>query len=289
VRNPQLLRAAQFVAAALVLWAAASVIIDAVRDWSLSDIDAYWNAALRLRAGDDLYVRSYSVGAHDLFRYAPWFAFAWVPLTFLPREAVEVGWTAVLLAAAAYAVGPAVRGRTFAGILIAILMSAYLFWTTAKGNAQPLIVASLLYGVRHRSGPIWVALAASLKAAPLVLVAVYAGRGEWRKVVWTVLLTATLVAPMLLFDLTDYPRAPGLSDALFYLVNPGAWFVIALLAAVVAFRAARTRFAWLSGAVAVIAAFPRLLDYDTTFLLLGAADEERVRREESRAAAAGRT
>ena len=66
-----------------------------------------------------------------------------------------------------------------------------------------------MWGVERRSGPIWIALGASLKAVPLALALVYAGRGEWRKAAVAAGLTALLVAPMLLFDLSGYSTDPG--------------------------------------------------------------------------------
>ena len=48
------------------------------------DVSAYWEAANRLRDGDPLY-QARAANASDLYRYAPWFATAWIPLTYLPQ------------------------------------------------------------------------------------------------------------------------------------------------------------------------------------------------------------
>ena len=69
---------------------------------------------------------------------------------------------------------------------------------------QPLLVLGLMWGVERRSGPLWIALGASLKGVPLLLALVYAGRGEWRRAAMALGLTAVLVAPALLFDLSHY-------------------------------------------------------------------------------------
>ena len=232
-------------------------------------MDAYWNAALRLRGGETLYAASYGVGAHDLYRYAPWFAYVWVPLTYLPRGLVALVWEALLIIASAAAILPTIRRRTWTSGLITVLMGAFLLWTVAKANAQPLVVAAVVLSAQGRWGPLGIAAAASLKAAPLAYVAVYLGRREWRQAALTFAMTAALVLPMLLFDLSDYPSGPGLSLSLFYSVSPGAWLTVALLAFATALRLARTRWAWVAASVAVISAFPRLLDYDLTFLLSG--------------------
>lgn len=266
-------RSGRTLVTALVILVAGKVLIDAARDWSLSDMDAYWNAALRLRAGEPLYVRSYSVGAHDLYRYAPWFAFAWVPLTYLPRAVVAVAWEGLLLGAVGASVLPTLRRGTWASMLPAGLMTAFLLWTVAKANAQPLVVAAIVVSARSRWGPLGIAIAASLKAAPIALVAVYLGRKEWGRAVLTLLLTAVLVVPMLAFDLSEYPAGPGLSLSLFYAVSPGVWVAVAIAAFAVAAWLARTRWAWLGGSIATIAAFPRLLDYDLSFLLIASASE----------------
>ena len=54
-------------------------------DWNFGDINAYWLAAHRLRDGEPLYLTNLSPDSYRVFRYAPWFAWAWVPLTYLPR------------------------------------------------------------------------------------------------------------------------------------------------------------------------------------------------------------
>jgi hypothetical protein len=267
----RLLRA---LATGLVLAVAARVVTDAVTDWSLSDMDAYWNAALRLRAGQQLYAASYSVGAHDLYRYAPWFAYAWIPVTYLPRGLVALLWEAILVGCSAAAILPTLRRWTWTSVLVSVLMGAFLLWTVAKANAQPLVVAMVVLSVRGRWGPMGIAAAASLKAAPLAYAAVYVGRREWRKATWTVLLTAMLTVPMLLFDLSAYPSGPGLSISLFYSVSPGAWAGVALVTFLLATILARSRWALLGGSVATISAFPRLLDYDLTFLLAASASDE---------------
>ena len=48
-----------------------------------ADVAAYWGAAEHIRAGEPLYLAG-AANASDLYRYAPWFAYAWVPLTLLP-------------------------------------------------------------------------------------------------------------------------------------------------------------------------------------------------------------
>ncbi|HET7056957.1 MAG TPA: glycosyltransferase 87 family protein, partial [Thermomicrobiales bacterium] len=165
--------------AIVIGWSLANA-IQRIGDWSLSDMDAYWNAATRLREGLPLYPAVPDSGAADVFRYAPWFAWAWVPLTFLPKAAVAVAWSALLVGASAVAIMPIVRQPSLTRIAAAALLGTILLWSAASGNVQPVIVAILVLGIEGRSGPLWVAIAASLKIFPIGFALVYAGRREWR-------------------------------------------------------------------------------------------------------------
>ena len=95
--------------------------------WPLHDMDVYLAAATRLRTGQPLYIPGDV--AVDSFWYAPWYAVAWIPMSFLPRIVVAVGWSAMLLAATAIdhrtavahgphrpAAGPAVRPAALRGL-----------------------------------------------------------------------------------------------------------------------------------------------------------------------------
>jgi hypothetical protein len=256
------------VVSALMLGAAVFTIADALREWSISDMDAYWMAALRLRSGQPLYQLSYSVGAHDLYKYAPWFAFVWVPLTYLPRSLVAAFWTAILLVATGAAVWPTAARRTLSSVILAVFFGSFLVWNSAKGNVQPLMIAMLVYGLRGRGGPLAIALATSLKAAPVALVAIYIGRRQWRNALSTAILVLVLAGPMLLFDLRGYERNPGISLALYYPLGASIWIIVAASAFLIAILLARRRWAWLAAVAAVIAAFPRLLTYDASILLI---------------------
>jgi len=234
-----------------------------------SDMDAYWNAAMRLRGGQALYAPGLPTDS-DLYRYAPWFAYAWVPLTYLPKAAVLVGWMTVCLAAAIASVAP-LLWRGPAGWATIALLLPFQLEGAAFGNVQPLLVLLLLWGVERRSGPLWIAVAASLKATPFLLTAVYAGRGDWKRAGMTVLITALLVLPMLLFDLRGYSTRIGGGQMSLLTVSPYLWVPIAGAAIAVTWVLARTRYAWLAGSVAVILALPRFIIYEIGFVLVGLA------------------
>ena len=247
----------------------------AATHWTLEDMDAYWEAALRLRAGEPLYREYLDPTAADVYRYAPWFAFAWVPLTFLPKAIVGVAWSTVLLAACVACLAPLVRHATVASVATAAFLGSFLLTIAAVGNVQPLMVAALLFGLERRAGPVVIGLAASLKAVPILFLLVYLARGEWSKATLGVVVTAILVVPMLVFDLTHYPTDPGqLSISLFNRV-PVLWAVLAATLTLAAAWLARRRspYAWLAMSSAVFSSLPRAFGYDLTFLLCGLADQ----------------
>ncbi len=264
-----------------VFFAAASLLFAlmgyALSSYALSrdagaDVAAYWEAAERIRAGEPLYVAGVA-NASNLYRYAPWFAYVWVPLTFLPREAVTVGWVGLMIAAAILSTAPLFR-HGLAGSAAFALFAPIQLQAAVFGNVQPLLVLMLLWGVERRSGPLWIAIGASLKAVPLLLALVYAGRGEWRRAGLAVALTALLAAPALLFDLSGYSTEPGPGQISLTAVATQLYLAVAITMVGITFVAARgrSRFAWLAGAGAMMAALPRLLTYEIGFLLVGLAE-----------------
>src|SRR5436309_15799433 len=110
-------------------------IFNAFKGWPLHDIDVYLGAAMRLRTGQPLYIPGDV--AVDSFWYAPWFAVAWMPLTFLPRLVVAVLWSGALLAATAVVTVMLARiGRN--GPMLALLVGPLLFAVSAGGTIQAL-------------------------------------------------------------------------------------------------------------------------------------------------------
>jgi hypothetical protein len=235
--------------------------------WWSQDTDAYWNAALRLRAGEPLYPPLGNPDASDTYRYAPWFAFAWVPLTFLPQPLVYGAWLVLLGTATVACLWLTLRRWSAATLLAAILFGSLLVPAAASGNVQPLLIAALAFSVERRSGPVWIAAAASLKAAPLLLVAVYLGRREWARAGVTIVFTTILVMPMLAFDLSSYPTQTAAAAGP---LPPWIALAAVLVASVAAIRLATTRLGWLLAAAAVMLAIPRWSYYQPSFLLLGA-------------------
>jgi hypothetical protein len=192
--------------AILIAYALAATIA-VVSHWHLEDAGAYWNAAERLRAGEPLYFSSPNLSDSALYCYAPWFAAAWVPLSFLPRELVMLAWAAVLLGAAAYLIWP--DWRSPASVSLSLLVLPDLLRVTSTGNVQGLMLATLAWGLRARWGPVAVGVAASLKLFPLLFAGLYLARREWRKLALAVALAVVLWLPAVLFDLSAYPHRVG--------------------------------------------------------------------------------
>ena len=245
------------VAGANVIWT--------LQTWPMGDVQIYWDAGQRVLAGEPLYPGS---SPYTSYRYAPWFAWMWAGFSVLPYWLVAVAWESALLTACAFVAVPFFR-RGLYGVAIGGLLVPLLFAVSAGGNVQALLVVSLLYGVDRRSGPMWIAIAASLRATPILFVAVYAARREWGRFWITLGLAAILTGPMLLYNpeslITGVAgREPGLlaeSAALYVTV---AIVSVAALA-VMAWR--RSPITILGAAAAAVLASPKLFAYDvTTFL-----------------------
>lgn len=262
-------------AGALVVLAAAVIVGATVAGQLgpfLGDVDAYWEAAMRLRGGEPLYVPYADAHASEVYRYSPWFAYAWIPLTFLPRGLVDLAWFLALAAATFVSIRHLL---TPTGWMVALLLGAMLFRGAWAGNVHPLLIAGLVLAIRRPAGPAAIAVAASLKAFPLLLALVYLGRGDWRSLGVTLGLTAVLSAPLLLHDLGAYTTSPERTLSLLGF-SPVAWGVVAVAAALAAVALARSRYAWLAAAVAVLAALPRMLFYDVAYLLVASKPDERA-------------
>jgi hypothetical protein len=261
----------RLLALALCVGFGIALVVANITSWDLEDMDAYWNAAQRLRDGAPLYPSVGDPGAADVFRYSPWFAWLWVPLTHLPKSAVQIGWSGILVASLILALVPALRHRSLASVCLAALLGGFLFKTASTGNVHALLVATLVHSVTRRSGPVWIGVAASLKVVPIVYAFVYAARGEWRRAALSVAVGALLSAPILAYDLVNYPITEAGSFSLLSMGGPMFWLAGAALATAAVLLLGRSHFAWCAASVDALAALPRLQPYDATYLLVGLA------------------
>ncbi|MGZ6372734.1 MAG: glycosyltransferase family 87 protein [Candidatus Limnocylindria bacterium] len=259
-------------------------------NWGFEDVRAYWEAALRVREGLPLYGGTDDPNSYGVFRYAPWFAWMWIPLTYLPRHAAELLWGAVLAAASLGVLVALLRLRSAAAVALAVLLLPMFMSLVQVGNVQPRLVAVLAFGVSRRSGPLWIALAASIKATPIIYVLIYVARRQWTRVALALLITAMLLAPLLLANVSSYETNPGASFSLYYYFGPVAWAVAAgtsvLLAAWLAWR--RSDWVWVAASVAVALCAPRAHVTYATFLAVGLLDGARDRIERRTLGAASR-
>jgi len=240
-------------------------------EWTFGDVDAYLSAAHRLRDGLPLYAGNLDPDSYRVFRYAPWFAWLWVPLSYLPRDPVAWSWGALLAVASGSILVGLARLRRPAAWALAFLIAPWLLSLVQVGNIQPIVAATLAFGISRRGGPLWVGMSASLKAVPILFVLPYVARQEWRRVVVSGVVAAVLLAPMLLTDLSGYTTDPGRSFSVYYYVSPTAWAIAAVastgLALVLAWR--RSPYVWVATALAVMLVPPRSHITYATYLVIG--------------------
>ncbi|MDH4334215.1 MAG: glycosyltransferase 87 family protein [Chloroflexota bacterium] len=245
--------------------------------WNPADGGAYYDAADRLTHGLPLYP-AVNPEAHEAYRYAPWFAAAWIPLTALPRDVALHLWSLAMLGCSVAAVWPLLRRPTWARVALAALVGQTLAETAMFGNAHPLVVALLVWTVGRRSFPAWVGVAASIKLVPVAFALVWAGRRRWLPAGTAVGTTALLLAPMLFFDLRNYVTDPGSGLLSLYSVSPVLWVVGAAAALVAAVWLAirGSRYAWVAAASLMFLGPPRVVLSYLAFLVVAA---ELARRE----------
>jgi hypothetical protein len=229
------------------------------------DADAYWHAAQRLREGLPLYVPS-GLDETEIYRYAPWFAYAWLPLTYLPQSVAFLIWRGVLLGAAVAAVLPLLRRPTPAGLTLSVLLFALLVSNLPAANVTTLMVGALAVGLRSRAGPYILGAAASLKVFPILLVAGYAAERRWREAAIAVAVAAVLWLHVLAFGLETYPTTTVRGDS-FYV---GGVSLVALHPAILVLGAALaaalgawliwrgSRWTWLLAGAAIPTVVPRV-------------------------------
>jgi hypothetical protein len=269
-------RLARLVVLALVIGLGIANLYWAVAQWTLSDAGAYWEAAQRIREGGELYPAVSDVEASEVYRYAPWFAWLTVPFTFLPTAVAGALWSLVLVAASVAAVIPLAQRRAW---LAVAFFFPILIGISAVGNVHALMVAWLVWGVERRSGPLWIALAASLKLVPLLLALVYAARRQWLRASASVALTAVLLAPALLYDLSNYVTTSGSAGGL--IEAPILFGLTVALGIVATVRFAGGRHGWLAAATTLVLATPRLFVYDVSYVLIGIPSRNRDRQPDA--------
>jgi hypothetical protein len=222
----------------------------------MDDFAAYWKAGEHVRTGGVLYGPVPDPPQAVVYRYAPWFAWVWAPITVFPESADRIGWYLILLAGSAAVLLGMLR-HGLAGWCAAGVFSVFFIDGAATGNVSPLMAAALFFALPTRLGPLAIAACASLKVFPILLVLVYVGRRDWRSTATTMALGALLVAPMLLYDLSQIDPQPlpttyGLGTV------PAVWIAGTLLGAALTLSFSAGRYSWLVGSIASLVASPHL-------------------------------
>ena len=237
------------------------------------DAMAYHSAAQRLLAGDPLYPHT---GPDDplAYRYAPWFAYAFIPFVWLGDVGMPL-WYAVVTVAAVYVVFATFRLGGHAGVVLGLL-ALPIIGAIPGGNVGVLIVALLIASRLH---PVAVGVAASLKVYPILLVAGYVAERRWRDAVIAVAVAVVLWVPALAFDLSGYITSPGTGGISLFAIHPLLWVAqdILLLAALGWLAIRGSRWTWLAAA-ATVPLFPPRIFLAGTGYFTAAAERIRMRK-----------
>jgi len=229
------------------------------------DAEAYWLAAERLRAGESLYLGG--EGA-EVYRYAPWFAWAWVLILDVPRDVVLTVLQVALFAAIAWLTLPLLH--SVAGVLAALIIVPQVVEYAWVGNVDAFVLVALaLHGTRV--GPFAVGIAASLKVAPLSFVLVYLAQRQWLRAVLAAATFVILWAPIFLYDVGAWATTsptPLSPFSISPLVGIAVTAMVVVSAAVLAWR--QPRHAPLAAAAIAMIASPRLHLYNIGYLLSAA-------------------
>lgn len=265
---PRVERIARFLVTGLILGWLAYTLTSWFLAWNPADARAYYLAAERLRDGETLYPAMHP-DAHEVFRYAPWFAVAFLPFTLLPIHVATHLWSALMLVCAALAVVPVARLGGRSAILVAALLGALLAETAMFGNAHPLVVALLSWTISRPSAPWWVGVATSIKLAPIGFVVPWLRMRGLRDALVAVAVAALLFLPVLAFDLAGYVTSPGTGLVSPYAASPLLWLVgaAAAVAAVIWLSARASPYAYIAAGAAMFLVPPRVSTAYIAFLL----------------------
>lgn len=222
----------------------------------LDDMATYTQAAERIINGEAIYA-SY-LGDLTPYKYAPWFAVLWIPLTLIPSPVLGALWLALLSTCAWWLLWRAPWW-------LAIIAGPFMAWGAAIGNTAPLLFALVALALPTRWAAVAIGAVASLKGFPVLLVVPLVLERRWRDVVVAMAVTLVLIAPMLLFDVSGYQVSAEGPNSINNLLGPVAWLATAAVGVAVVV----TRPSWRSAGLAVILTNPRFQWYDLGYLLIG--------------------
>jgi hypothetical protein len=237
----------------------------------MADVHAYYDAGMRLNAGQPLYVQVADTNEPGFYRYPPLLAIAFRPLALLPFETAAAIWIAALVIAAGLTLR---RLGIREPVLLAVAWLALPFmWALTIGQAQVLVTFLLALGA-----PWAVALAANLKLFPVLVAVYWIGRREWRAVgvfagwMFVLALVQLLLEPtgtLAYAGFLSIEQVGQVANVSLYAISPVLWAVSVVALLVVALRLASTPFGWAAAVVLAVFATPRLLVYQVSTLVAG--------------------
>ena len=233
------------------------------------DLATYQRAGDLLWAGEDPYSGQAGLGQEYQYRYPPLLALVipvlgWPPL-----------WFGLLAVSTAATIWLWYRAAGPRGLLVPALLIGAWGQQLLNGNAQALVVYLLaITPLFARVGPAALALATMLKLHPVIGLVWFAGRRDWRAIVLYAVASVVLLVPQLpwldefvryfLDDPGAVETIPGMS---LRAIHPALWVVGLVVALVVAWRYAGTRYGWMLATVAQLIALPRVLLVNLALLL----------------------
>ncbi len=254
------------VALALLIGVGINNVIWALADWHLTDMDAYYQAALRIRAGEPLY--GGDVTPLNAYRYAPWFAYAWVPLSQVPDTIMRGIWSLILVLGSAAALWPFMRERTNAAWVLVFLMGPILLGISSIGNVQGPMVALLVLGMPTRWAGAAIGVAASLKVVPILLVLALIAERRWLQAAVAMLVAGILWSPIVAFEISPVTLDPGVARTLPTPLSHVVVIIAVTAAGALAWRG--SKWTHIVAATAALLVLPRLFVYEVTLLMAGA-------------------
>jgi hypothetical protein len=239
----------------------------------LNDARPYYEAAVRLNAGQPLYPAGLDPNSNKIYLYPPLFATVLRPFALLPYVWFALLWELVVVGSFVMLLRHLGVCRKSTWIAIGLL-GVPIAW--ALTVAQAHVPMTLLMAI----GQPWsIAVAANLKLFPALILLYWLGRRDWESaaafLVWAVLLALAqaILAPG---ASVDYVRQLGveqlgeqgvLRNFSPYTISPLLWLGLLFAGAALTIVAARYRWGWAVAVTFASLAPPRLLVYMLTGLL----------------------
>jgi hypothetical protein len=167
---------------------------------NMADFSVFYRAGQRLRLGETLYRQS---DGHYQFKYMPFSAFLYLPLTLVPLGAAKAAWYAVVIISTGLVfcltirlLRPGRRKAVLICVIAAIVLGRYFLREIELGQVNALITALLLlmilsfdsgppgrgaprWRVGRATGPGW-GLAAALKPYALIFLPYFLLKKKWQ-------------------------------------------------------------------------------------------------------------